>query len=63
MNKYTGSNFDDFLREEGIFEEVSECTLKRFLALQIMDIIKGDMPEAISASPENMNASNRREGC
>ena len=22
MNKYSGGNFDDFLREEGIFEEV-----------------------------------------
>ena len=26
MNKYSGSNFDDFLAEEGILEEVSDRT-------------------------------------
>jgi hypothetical protein len=39
MNKYSGGNFDDFLKEEGIFEEVVECTRKRLLALQIEDCI------------------------
>lgn len=37
MNKYSGSNFDDFLAEEGILEEVSEGPQKRLLALQIED--------------------------
>ena len=37
MNKYSGSNFDDFLAEEGILEEVSEGAQKRLLALQIED--------------------------
>ena len=32
MNKHTGSSFDDFLREEGIFEEVRAATLKRMVA-------------------------------
>ena len=41
MNKYSGGNFDDFLREEGIFEEVVECTRKRLLASQIEDCING----------------------
>lgn len=36
-NKYSGSNFDDFLAEEGILEEVSARALKRLLALQIED--------------------------
>ena len=29
MNKYSGGNFDDFLKEEGLFEEVTEHALKR----------------------------------
>ena len=39
MNKYSGSNFDDFLAEEGILEEVSEGAQKRLLALQIQEDI------------------------
>ena len=39
MNKYSGSNFDDFLAEEGLLEEVSECAQERLLALQIEDIV------------------------
>ena len=34
-NKYSGGNFDDFLKEEGIYEEVSERTRKRVIALEI----------------------------
>ncbi len=40
MNKYSGSNFDDFLAEEGILEEVSVKAHKRLLVLQIDDIMK-----------------------
>ena len=39
MNKYSGSNFDDFLAEEGILKEVSEGAQKRLIALQIEDAI------------------------
>ena len=39
MNTYSGSNFDDFLAEEDILEEVSESAQKRLLALQIEDIM------------------------
>ena len=42
MNKYRGSNFDDFLEEEGILEEVSARAQKRLLALQIQDIMKAE---------------------
>jgi hypothetical protein len=38
-NPYSGSNFDDFLTEEGILEEVSARAQKRLLALQIEDIM------------------------
>ncbi len=40
MNKYTGSDFDDFLREEGILEEVTARAHKRLLALQISEAMK-----------------------
>ena len=40
MNKYNGGDFDDFLKEEGIYEEVTEYTLKRLLILQLGDIVK-----------------------
>ncbi len=40
MNKHTGSNFDEFLEEEGILEEVSAKAHKRVLALQLTDIMK-----------------------
>jgi uncharacterized protein YaaW (UPF0174 family) len=64
MNKYSGSSFDDFLREEGIFEEVSERARKRLLALQIEDMMADSLNENVEdmleeiLSPENMNASN-----
>ena len=31
-NKYSGSNFDDFLKEEGIFEEVKALAQKELVA-------------------------------
>ena len=40
MNKHTGSNFDDFLQEEGILEEVSAKVHKRLLAFQLADIMR-----------------------
>ncbi len=40
MNKYSGGNFDDFLKEEGIFEEVTDRTHKRLLILEIEDMVK-----------------------
>ena len=36
-NPQTGSNFDDFLKEEGIYDEVQARALKRALAEQIGD--------------------------
>ncbi len=39
-NPYSGSNFDDFLAEEGILEEVSARALKRLLALQFAEIME-----------------------
>lgn len=36
-NPHTGSNFDDFLKQENLFEEVHAKALKRALAEQIGD--------------------------
>lgn len=55
MNKYSGGNFDDFLKEEGIFEEVMECTRKRLLAAQIEDHINAANRNRITFA-EKINA-------
>jgi DNA-binding Xre family transcriptional regulator len=39
-NKHRGSDFDDFLKEEGIFEEVAESSEKRIIALQLEKAMK-----------------------
>ncbi len=39
MNRYSGSDFDDFLAEEGILEEVTSKAQKRLLAYQVADIM------------------------
>jgi len=35
QNKHLGSDFDDFLKEEAILEEVSAAAIKRVIAWQI----------------------------
>jgi plasmid maintenance system antidote protein VapI len=40
MNKYTGSDFDDFLREEDILEEVTARAHKRLLSLQLAEAME-----------------------
>ncbi len=40
MNQYTGSDFDAFLAEEGILEEVTARANKRLLALQFQDAME-----------------------
>ena len=39
MNQFTGSNFDDFLEQEGLLEEVSAKAHKRLLVLQLKEIM------------------------
>jgi len=55
-NEYSGSNFDDFLAEEGILEEVSTRAQKRLLALQIEDIM-ADLNLTKSEIAARMNTS------
>ena len=40
MNNYSGSDLDDFLKEEGILEEVTARAHKRLLALQLSEAIE-----------------------
>ena len=45
MNKYSGSNFDDFLKEEGILEEVSAKVQKRLKELAMQSSTSGYLPK------------------
>ena len=38
MNKYSGSNFDDFLKQEGILEEVSALAQERLKIYQTEEV-------------------------
>ena len=40
MNKHIGSDFDDFLAEQGLGEEVCAAALKRVIAWQIAQAMK-----------------------
>lgn len=39
-NKHGGSNFNDFLRDEGILEECTASAVKAVLAMEIADAMK-----------------------
>lgn len=38
--KHIGSNFDDFLKEEGLVEQIEAIALKRVIAFQLQDAMK-----------------------
>lgn len=40
MNKHIGSDFDDFLAEQGLVEEVSAAALKRVISWQLAETMK-----------------------
>lgn len=40
MTKHIGSNFDDFLQEEGMHEEVTAAAVKRVIAWQFAQAMK-----------------------
>lgn len=60
-NPHIGSNFDDFLKEEGIFDAVQAKALKRALAEQIEDgmdaahITKVKMAEMMETSRSQLD--------
>ena len=57
MNKdYVGSNFDDFLREDGLLEAAEHIASKRVLAYQIREALVADAI-SISELARRMNTS------
>ncbi len=40
MNKHIGSDFDDFLEEEGFLAEVEATALKRVIVYQVEELMK-----------------------
>jgi antitoxin HicB len=40
MSKHIGSNFDDFLEEEGVLAEAEAIAVKRVLAFQLKELMK-----------------------
>ncbi len=40
MNKHIGSNFDDFLEEEGLLAETEAIAIKRVIAYQVTELMK-----------------------
>ena len=60
-NPHTGSKFDDFLKEEGIFEEVQARALKRALSEQLEDsmqtakLTKIDMAKRMATSRSQLD--------
>jgi len=38
--KHRGSTFDDFLKEEGLYEEVQALAIKKIIALEIAALMK-----------------------
>ena len=55
-NQYRGSNFDDFLQEEGILEEVELKAAKRTVALQL-EKLRQKQSLSKSAMAERMHTS------
>jgi hypothetical protein len=47
-NPHTGSSFDDFLKEDGIYEEVQARALKRALAEQLDDAMQSSKLTKVS---------------
>ena len=49
-NKHSGTNFDDYLIAEGVFEEVQAKALKRALAEQLSDAMQsGNLSKVVMA--------------
>ena len=60
-NKYIGTDFSDFLKEDGIFEETNDIAIKRVIAYQleqemkVQNITKTKMAEMMKTSRAVVN--------
>ena len=48
--KNLGSNFDEFLKEEGLLEEATATAVKRYIAFQLTEKMIAKVKEAAAAS-------------
>ena len=55
-NPHEGSDFDDFLREEGIYDEVCAAAAKRVVAAQVAAALE-EMHKTVSDLARDMNTS------
>jgi hypothetical protein len=56
QNKHRGSDFDDFLREEGLYEDVCAAAAKRVIATQIAEALAAQR-KSVSQLAREMNTS------
>ena len=61
-NKSIGSSFDEFLVEEGIYEEVEAGAIKKIIAYQLQEVIKKEQltKTALAAQLETSRAAVNR---
>lgn len=68
-NKYISGDFDDFLREEGILEEVEAAAIKKVLAFKIANLMeeqkisKTEMANRMNTSRAALNRILDPENC
>jgi len=70
-NKHRGSSFEDFLKQEGLLENVQAAAFKRALALKVNDMMKEKrLNKSAMADPKNtsvtlatLNRAARSLGC
>ncbi len=61
MNKYIGSDFDDYLEEEGLLAETEVLAIKRVIAFQIEQLMeaqqltKSEMAARMATSRASLN--------
>lgn len=61
MNRYIGSDFDDFLEKEGLLAEAETVAIKRVIAFQIerlmeqQQLTKREMAERMATSRASLN--------
>jgi len=60
-NKYIGGDFNDFLKEDGVYEEVNDIAIKRVIAYQLeqemkaQNITKSRMAQMMNTSRAVVN--------
>lgn len=55
-NPHRGSNFDDFLKEEGLYDEVCAAAAKRLIAQQVTESLK-ELDKSVADLAKEMQTS------